>query len=136
MAEYTIRQMAERFDVTASTLRYYEEIGILGLVEKNEAGQRKYSQEHVERMECIQCFKKAGMTLTQLQRFFQYEEKEEMHIDEILKLLLEQQRQVEKQLEQLLQAQEQIRRKVVYYKDVKTAFVEKREKPQWEAYRG
>lgn len=136
MAEYTIRQMAERFDVTASTLRYYEEIGILEQVEKNEAGQRKYAQEHVERMECIQCFKKAGMTLTQLQRFFQYEEKEEMHIDEILKLLLEQQRQVEKQLEQLLQAQEQIRRKVVYYKDVKTAFVEKREKPQWEAYRG
>lgn len=136
MAEYTIRQMAERFDVTASTLRYYEEIGILGQVEKNEAGQRKYIQEHVERMECIQCFKKAGMTLTQLQRFFQYEEKEEMHIDEILELLLEQQRQVEKQLEQLLQAQEQIRRKVVYYKDVKTAFVEKREKPQWEAYRG
>lgn len=136
MAEYTIRQMAERFDVTASTLRYYEEIGILGQVEKNEAGQRKYAQEHVERMECIQCFKKGGMTLTQLQRFFQYEEKEEMHIDEILKLLLEQQRQVEKQLEQLLQAQEQIRRKVVYYKDVKTAFVEKREKPQWEAYRG
>lgn len=122
MAEYTIRQMAERFDVTASTLRYYEEIGILGQVEKNEAGQRKYAQEHVERMECIQCFKKAGMTLTQLQRFFLYEEKEEAHIDEILELLLEQQGQVKKQLEQLLQAQEQIRRKVAYYTEVKKAF--------------
>lgn len=136
MAEYTIRQMAEKFDVTASALRYYEEIGILEQVEKNEAGQRKYTEEHVERMECIQCFKKAGITLTHLQRFFQYEEKEEVYIDEILELLLEQQRQVEKQLEQLLQAQEQIRRKVVYYTDVKMAFLEKREKPKWEAYRG
>ena len=47
---YTIAQISEKFDVAASTLRYYEEIGLLTNVERTDNGRRVYSDAHVGRL--------------------------------------------------------------------------------------
>ena len=56
-----------------STLRYYEEEGLLTNVQKSASGQRIYTQEHIDRLHCINCFKRTGMTLAQLKKLFEYE---------------------------------------------------------------
>ena len=66
MAQYTIRQVAEMFRMPTSTLRYYEEEGILTNVEKNKSGQRIYTEGHLNRLRTICCFKGTGMTIAQL----------------------------------------------------------------------
>ena len=43
---YTIREMSERFGLPASTLRYYEEIGLLTDVIHTESKKRIYTQQH------------------------------------------------------------------------------------------
>lgn len=134
MKQYMIREMSRKFNMPASTLRYYEEIGLLSDVKKNTAGQRIYTQEHAERLECIQCFKKAGMTLSQLREFFVYETDEAKHIDEILLLLTSQLTQVQEQLSQLNMILEHIERKVCYYQDIKSALEAGRARPLWEEY--
>ena len=40
MATYTIREVAQRFHVQTSTLRYYEDQGLLCDVERDDAGRR------------------------------------------------------------------------------------------------
>lgn len=57
MHTYTIREISELFSLPASTLRYYESEGLLPLVEKNSSGQRIYTKEHIDRLQCINCFK-------------------------------------------------------------------------------
>ena len=42
MVSYTIRQVATRFHMQPSTLRYYEDQGLLTNVERTETGQRIY----------------------------------------------------------------------------------------------
>ena len=69
MHTYTIREMSELFSLPASTLRYYESEGLLPLVEKNSSGQRIYTKEHIDRLQCINCFKRTGMTIPQLRKF-------------------------------------------------------------------
>lgn len=69
MQTYTIREISELFSLPASTLRYYESEGLLPNVEKSSSGQRIYTEEHIERLNCINCFKRTGMTIPQLRKF-------------------------------------------------------------------
>ena len=50
---YTIREMSERFGLPASTLRYYEEIGLLTDVIHTESKKRIYTQQHIDCMTAI-----------------------------------------------------------------------------------
>ncbi|MBW7457254.1 MerR family transcriptional regulator [Paenibacillus sepulcri] len=51
--KYSIEEVTERLGVTARTLHYYEEIGLIGEVERTGGGHRLYSEEVAEEMEHI-----------------------------------------------------------------------------------
>lgn len=121
MQTYTIREISQMFSLPYSTLRYYESVGILVSVQKTPSGHRIYTQEHIDRLKCINCFKRAGMTISQLQTLFEYETDEAGHIDEIIELLEEQEAQVNKQLTQLQADFRHVHHKVEYYKQIKKA---------------
>ncbi len=87
MAEYGIREISEIFHLPSSTLRYYEEIGILTNIARTSSGQRIFTDAHVNRLKTICCFKNTGMTIAQLKSFFIYESAEQEHIDDIISLL-------------------------------------------------
>mgnify|MGYP000828866450 CR=1 FL=1 len=61
---YTIREMSERFGLPASTLRYYEEIGLLTDVIHTESKKRIYTQQHIDCMTAILCFKRTGLPVS------------------------------------------------------------------------
>ena len=65
---YTIRQVATQFHMQPSTLRYYEDQGLLTNVERTETGQRIYEDCHIDRLRAICCFKNAGMTIDDLKK--------------------------------------------------------------------
>ena len=94
MDTYTIKEVSEMFHLPSSTLRYYEDLGILTNVERSKSGHRVYIQGHINRLKTICCFKKTGMSIAKLQQFFACEEDESAHIDEILSLLNDQQEHI------------------------------------------
>ena len=65
---YTIREMSERFGLPASTLRYYEEIGLLTDVIHTESKKRIYTQQHIDCMTAILCFKRTGLPIAGISR--------------------------------------------------------------------
>lgn len=100
MKTYTITEISKMFDLPASTLRYYEELGILTNVKRNQSKQRIYDQRHINRLKTICCFKKTGLSIAKLQKFFACEEDEAAHIDEILTLLEDQEAHILDELAQ------------------------------------
>ena len=45
MAEtYTIKEVAEKFDLTISTIRFYDKKGLLPFVAKNDSGYREFTE--------------------------------------------------------------------------------------------
>lgn len=135
MKTYTISEVSEMFHLKASTLRYYEETGILTDIERTEAHQRIYTEKHINRLKTICCFKGTGMSIAQLQKFFTYESKEAEHIDDILDLLTGQKEHVVKQMEQLQFDLEHVNRKLRYYLDIKKSLEEKSLPPCWKDYK-
>lgn len=60
-----IGELAEKARTRASTVRYYEERGLLQPPERTAAGYRSYSDETVRRLEFIDRARAAGLTLAQ-----------------------------------------------------------------------
>lgn len=110
---YTIRQVATRFHMQPSTLRYYEDQGLLTNVERTETGQRIYEDCHIDRLCAICCFKNAGMTIDDLKKFFVYESNEPEHIDEILDLLESRRESLDEQRRALNEAAMHVQRKLI-----------------------
>ncbi len=131
MKTYSIREISDLFSVPSSTLRYYESEGLLVNVQRNASGQRVYTEEHKERIRCIHCFKRTGMTISQLRTLFRYEENEAEHINEIIGLLEAQEQCVSEQLSHLKEDFLHIQRKVNYYKTVKKSFEQGTPRPHW-----
>ena len=135
MRTYTIKEVSGMFSLPASTLRYYEDMGILTHVERTPSKQRIYTQEHVNRLGTICCFKGTGMSIAQLQAFFNYEEDESEHIDEILGLLETQENRVAGQFAQLQKDYAHVQRKLRYYRAIKTAIDNHQPRPDWNDYK-
>ena len=125
MDTYTIKEVSEMFHLPSSTLRYYEDLGILTNVGRSKSGQRVYIQGHINRLKTICCFKKTGMSIAQLQQFF----------DEILSLLNDQQEHILNEISQYQASLTHLQRKLHYYTDIKTSLENGTPLPKWADYR-
>ena len=65
---YTIRQMAEMFDVTEHTLRYYTDLGLLPC-ERDDGNRRMFNEESVNWMQGIKCLKGCGASIGDIQDY-------------------------------------------------------------------
>lgn len=65
---YTIGQVSKKTKVAISTLRYYDEIGLLKPAKITESGYRYYSDEELIALQHIIAFKELGFTLTRIKK--------------------------------------------------------------------
>lgn len=132
MNTYTIAEVSKKYDLPISTLRYYEEIGLLPHVARN-GKNRLYDQANLDRLAAICCFKDTGMTLKELQTLFKYEDQDH-DLDEVIDLLQTHCNRVADQLVLLKENQRHIRRKLQYYTDIWNAQVNHQPHPDWDDY--
>lgn len=135
MKAYTIKEVSELFNIPNSTIRYYEEIGILTKVERNSVGKRIFLESHINRLKAISCFKNTGMSLEKIKQFFDFEDDEYNKIDDIISLLSNQEKKVIEDLERLKKDYNHIKKKILYYTDVKKSVINKEILPQWKDYK-
>jgi DNA-binding transcriptional MerR regulator len=64
----SIAQILEKTGVSARTLRYYEELGLLPGVRRRAGGRRVYGRDELERLRFIQRLKKLGLTLAEVKQ--------------------------------------------------------------------
>ena len=62
----TISQMVDRTGLSARTLRYYEEVGLLPGIRRRAGGRRVYAADEVERLRFIQRLKALGLSLGEI----------------------------------------------------------------------
>jgi MerR family copper efflux transcriptional regulator len=62
MTALTIQQVARRSGLSEPTLRYYEEIGLIGPVDRDaSSGHRRYQPEDVEVLQALSCMRALGV---------------------------------------------------------------------------
>ncbi len=58
-----IAEVAEKYDISADTLRYYERIGLLRPVRRNAGGVRDYSEDDCMRIGFVKCMRGANVSI-------------------------------------------------------------------------
>lgn len=66
--EYSIKELSELAGISARTLRYYDEIGLLKPLRVNEAGYRYYGEKEVAILQQILFFRERGFELKTVQK--------------------------------------------------------------------
>ncbi len=134
MNTYTIKEIANRFSIQSSTLRYYEDMKLLENVGRTDTNQRIYTDEHIARLNAITCFKNTGLPISKMQDFFRYESNLKENIDEIIELVTEHEKNINEQIKKMQRELEHIEHKVRYYNGIKKAIEENKCWPCWDEY--
>lgn len=61
-----IGKVADRTGVTAKTLRFYEEAGVLAPADRSPAGYRLYASSAIERVALVRAAQSAGLSLAEI----------------------------------------------------------------------
>lgn len=134
MNKYNIKQLSEKYNLPASTLRYYEEIGLLENVGRTESKQRSYNDEHIGRLDAIQCFRETGLSIAEMLTFFKLLSSIPENIDDIIKLLINHEQDVNEQINKYQENLLHLQHKIRFYKGIKEAIDEKKPWPCWSQY--
>ena len=88
-----IAEVAQQFDITPDTLRYYERIGLLPRIKRTASGVRDYSEADCGRIEFIKCMRGANVSIEALQEYMRLLDLGDATIAE-RKAILEEQRDI------------------------------------------
>jgi len=85
-----ITQVSKLTAVPLDTLRYYEKIGIIPAVTRNEVGVRDYNETDIKWIEFAKCMRSAGLSIEALTNYLKLYEMGDETFDERRVLLVEQ----------------------------------------------
>ncbi|MGF2052391.1 MULTISPECIES: MerR family transcriptional regulator [Enterococcus] len=116
--KYTINEVARKMNISAHTLRFYDDKGLFPFVERDENNVRLFSQKDLEWVYVVQCLKNTGLPLKEIKNYVEMCLEGDATISERKRLMLAQ-REVMKQ--KLIETQKMLAMldwKVDYYESV------------------
>ena len=129
---YSITDLSKKFDLPASTIRYYEKIGLLENVEHENSYRRVYNDSHIDRLNAIECFKKALLPLDEIKRFFTYEKNMKANSEKILEMMKKQEVKTLESMEALQAGLDHLQKKIRFYTLVNEAVKNNTPMPSWD----
>ena len=66
---YTIKQVAERLNISEHTLRYYDRQGLMPFLKRDNNGIRCFTEDDIYFIELIMCLKRSNMSLSNIKDF-------------------------------------------------------------------
>jgi DNA-binding transcriptional MerR regulator len=64
-----IGEVSQKYDISTDTLRFYEKVGLIPPVNRNQSGTRDFSEADLKRVEFIKCMRGAGLPIEALTQY-------------------------------------------------------------------
>ncbi len=114
----TIKEVSEKYDITADTLRYYERVGAIPLVTRTQSGIRDYKEEDLYWVELAKCMRSAGLPIEAVAEYRTLFAQGNSTIKQRLDLLGEQREVLLAQQQKINETLELLNNKIYYYEEV------------------
>ena len=85
-----IAQVSEQFGMSVDTLRYYERVGLIPPVNRNDGGIRDYNELDLRRIDFIKCMRGAGLPVEVLIEYVALVQQGDKTIETRKEILIEQ----------------------------------------------
>lgn len=116
-----IAEVSEQCEMTPDTLRYYERIGLLPPVNRNQSGIREYSELDIKRVEFIKCMRDAGLPIDVLIAYYRLVQQGDQTIEARQDILIEQRRQLKARMAELQKTLDLLDYKISVYENALVA---------------
>ncbi len=111
---YTIKDISEKFNLSISTIRYYDKERLLKNI-KRENGIRKFTDNDISTIFYIECLKKSGMQIKEIKQFLDYASKGDSTLQNRLDMIVTQREKVESEIIELQKVLKLLKYKTWYY---------------------
>lgn len=116
-----IAEVSRRYDISADTLRYYERVGILRHVPRNESGIRDYDESSCRTVEFVKCMRGAGMSIEALVEYMELFDQGEQTAPQRKALLEREHDRIEARIKELQDALSRLDYKIENYEETVVA---------------
>jgi DNA-binding transcriptional MerR regulator len=112
---YTIKEVSDKVNLSAHTLRYYEKEGLLPYVQRNKHGNRLFGDEDIEWIGLICCLRDTGMPVAEIKHYVDLCMKGDETIQTRRQIILNQKKFIEEQMEEMQVHLDKVNKKLEYY---------------------
>ena len=113
-----IKKVSEVTGISADTIRYYERLGVMPRVTRNQSGIRDFTEREIGLLEFVRCFRKAGVSVEALIDYVALLEEGEGTEEARLAILKEQAEKLDARLAELQAARERLAYKIDNYQEL------------------
>lgn len=113
-----IAEVSKQFDISADTLRYYERIGLLPHVHRNESGIRDYDETDLARVKFVKCMRGANVSIEALIEYMQLFEEGDSTLAARKAILEEQREAVRERMAEMQAGLDRLDYKIAHYEDL------------------
>lgn len=110
-----IAEVSEKFGLSVDTLRYYERVGLIPPVHRNEGGIRDYDELDLRRVDFIKCMRGAGLPVEVLIDYMELVQQGDSTIEARKEILVEQRALVTARLEEMQKTLDRLNYKIEVY---------------------
>lgn len=112
-----IQEVATQTGLSIHALRYYEQLGLVAPISREDNGHRMYSEDDIYRIVFITNLRAAGMPIAEIKRYVELAKGDDSTVRERLEILEAHKRSVEEHIEELHEHLEIISRKIDHYRE-------------------
>jgi MerR family transcriptional regulator, aldehyde-responsive regulator len=112
-----IAEVSEQYGLSADTLRYYERIGLIQPVNRNESGIRDYGEGDLRRVEFIKCMRSAGLPIEVLIEYVGLVQQGDETIEARKEILIEQRALLTARMAEMQKTLDVLDRKISVYEN-------------------
>jgi DNA-binding transcriptional MerR regulator len=110
-----IAEVSEQYGLSTDTLRYYERVGLIPTVNRNESGIRDYNELDLRRVEFIKCMRSAGLPVEVLIDYVALVQEGDKTIEARKDILVEQREQLIARMNEMQKTLDILNHKIEVY---------------------
>ena len=110
-----IAEVSEKYGLSVDTLRYYERVGLIPTVNRNESGIRDYNELDLRRVDFIKCMRGAGLPVEVLIEYVALVQHGDKTIEARKEILKEQREQLVSRMKEMQKTLDILDHKIEVY---------------------
>lgn len=110
-----IAEVSNQYGLSTDTLRYYERVGLIPTVNRNDSGIRDYNELDLRRVEFIKCMRSAGLPVEVLIEYVALVQQGDKTIEARKEILVEQREQLMARMNEMQKTLDILNHKIEVY---------------------
>lgn len=107
-----IGEVSKQFNISIPTLRYYESVGLIDHIKKNQSGIREYNEDDLKRISFVCCMRNAGISIDVLIEYLNLYKQGDATALKRIKLLECEKEKIQNRINDLISTKERLDMKI------------------------